>query len=57
MRNNSIITELGQRSPTARAVAYFRSSSQVDHEYAIPSQQDQVRLWAEERDIEIIHEF
>jgi DNA invertase Pin-like site-specific DNA recombinase len=57
MKNNSIVTVLGQRSPSARAVAYFRSSSQVDHEYAISSQQDQVRQWAKERGIEIIHEF
>ncbi len=57
MRNNSVVTVLGQRSPSARAVAYFRSSSQVDHEYAILSQQDQVRCWARERGIEIIHEF
>lgn len=57
MRNNSVVTVLGLRSPSARAVAYFRSSSQVDHEYAISSQQDQVRRWAEERGIEIIHEF
>lgn len=57
MKNNSVVTVLGQRSPSARAVAYFRSSSQVDHEYAILSQQDQVRCWARERGIEIIHEF
>ena len=57
MRNNSVVTVLGQRSPSARALAYFRSSSQVDHEYAISSQQDQVRRWARERGIEIIHEF
>ena len=57
MKNKSIVTVLGQRSPSARAVAYFRSSSQVDHEYAILSQQDQVRRWAEEHAIEIIHEF
>lgn len=57
MRNNSIVKVLGLRSPSARAVAYFRSSSQVDHEYAISSQQDQVRRWAEEHGIKIIHEF
>ena len=57
MKNNSEITVLGQRSPSARAVAYFRSSSQVGHEYAISRQQDQVRRWAEEHGIEIIHEF
>jgi DNA invertase Pin-like site-specific DNA recombinase len=57
MRNNSIVKVLGLRSPSARAVAYFRSSSQVDHEYAITSQQDQVRRWAKERGVEIIHEF
>lgn len=57
MRNNSVVTVQGLRSPSARAVAYFRSSSQVDHEYAISSQQDQVRRWAEEHGIEIIHEF
>jgi DNA invertase Pin-like site-specific DNA recombinase len=57
MKNNSIVTLLGQRSPSTRAVAYFRSSSQVNHENAISSQQDQVRCWAHERGIEIIHEF
>lgn len=57
MKNNSIVTVLGQRSPSARAVAYFRSSSQVGHEYAISSQQDQVCQWAKERGVEIIHEF
>ena len=57
MKNNSAVTVLGQRSPSARAVAYFRSSSQVGQEYAISSQQDQVRRWAEEHGIEIIHEF
>ncbi len=57
MRNNSVVTVLGQHSPSARAVAYFRSSSQVDHKHAISNQQDQVRRWAEERGIEIIHEF
>ena len=57
MTNHFVVTVLGQRSPSARAVAYFRSSSQVDHEYAILSQQDQVRRWAEEHAIEIIHEF
>ena len=57
MKNNSVVTVLGQRSPSARAVAYFRSSSQVGHEYAISSQQDQVRRWAKERGVEIIHEF
>jgi DNA invertase Pin-like site-specific DNA recombinase len=57
MRNKSVVTVLGQRSPSTSAVAYFRSSSQVDHEYAISSQQDQVRRWAEEHGIEIIHEF
>jgi DNA invertase Pin-like site-specific DNA recombinase len=57
MKNNSVVTVLGRRSPSARAVAYFRSSLQVGHEYAISSQQDQVRRWAKERGIEIIHEF
>ncbi len=57
MKDNSVVTVLGQRSPSARAIAYFRSSSQVGHEYAISSQQDQVRQWAKERGIEIIHEF
>ena len=57
MRNNSVVKVLGLRSPSARAVAYFRSSSQVDHEYAISSQQDQVRRWAIERGIEVICEF
>ena len=57
MKNKSIVTVLGQRSPSARAVAYFRSSSQVGHEYALSSQQDQVRQWAKERGVEIIHEF
>jgi DNA invertase Pin-like site-specific DNA recombinase len=48
---------MGQCSPSARAVAYFRSSSQVDHGHAISIQQDQVHQWANKRGIEIIHEF
>ncbi len=57
MKNNSVVTELGQHSSSVRAVAYFRSSSQADHGHAISIQQDQARQWAKERGIEIIHEF
>jgi len=57
MKSNALVAVMGQCSPSALAVAYFRSSSQVGHEYAISSQQDQVRQWAKERGIEIIHEF
>lgn len=57
MKSNAIVAVMGQCSPSARAVAYFRSSSQVDHGHAISIQQDQVHQWANKRGIEIIHEF
>ena len=45
--------------PTAdsRAVAYYRHSAQDRQENSIPIQQEQVRQWAEQRGVEIIHEF
>jgi DNA invertase Pin-like site-specific DNA recombinase len=40
-----------------RAVAYYRHSAQDRQENSIPIQQDQVRAWAKEHGVEIIHEF
>ena len=41
----------------SRAVAYYRHSAQDRQENSIPIQQEQVRQWAEQRGVEIIHEF
>ncbi len=40
-----------------RAIAYYRHSAQDRQENSIPIQQDQVRQWATEHGVEIIHEF
>ncbi len=45
------------RPPMVRAVAYYRHSAQDRQENSIPIQQDQVREWAKEHGVEIIHEF
>ena len=45
------------QTPKLRAVAYYRHSAQDRQENSIPIQQDQVRAWAREHCIEIIHEF
>ena len=42
---------------TERAVAYYRHSAQDRQKNSVEIQSDQVRRWAVERDIEIIHEF
>jgi len=42
---------------TRRAVAYYRHSAQDRQENSVEIQQDQVRQFALEHDIEIIHEF
>ncbi len=53
--------EIGEPDPDApalvRAVAYYRHSAQDRQENSIPIQQDQVRQWAKEHGVEIIHEF
>lgn len=43
--------------PLVRAVAYYRHSAQDRQENSIPIQQDQVRAWAKQHGVEIIHEF
>ena len=43
--------------PLIRAVAYYRHSAQDRQENSIPIQQEQVRAFADENGIEIIHEF
>jgi len=45
------------RPPLVRAMAYYRHSAQDRQENSIPIQQDQVRQWAKEHGVEIIHEF
>ena len=40
-----------------RAVAYYRHSAQDRQENSVPIQQEQVRQWARENGVEIIHEF
>lgn len=40
-----------------RAIAYYRHSAQDRQENSISIQQDQVRPWAENNNVEIIHEF
>ena len=39
-----------------RAVAYYRHSAQDRQENSIPIQREQVREWADDRDIEIVRE-
>jgi len=48
-----------ESEPTTRpcAVAYYRHSAQDRQENSVPLQQEQVRQWAEENGVEIIHEF
>ena len=43
--------------PRVRAVAYYRHSAQDRQENSIPIQQDQVREWADNNGVEIVHEF
>jgi DNA invertase Pin-like site-specific DNA recombinase len=43
--------------PKVRAVAYYRHSAQDRQEDLTRLQQDQVRRWAQEHGVEIIHEF
>ncbi|MFA7257414.1 MAG: recombinase family protein, partial [Kiritimatiellales bacterium] len=45
------------QSGTRRAVAYYRHSAQDRQENSVEIQQDQVRQFARENNIEIIHEF
>ena len=40
-----------------QAVAYYRHSAQDRQENSIPIQQDQVREWAANHDIEVVREF
>jgi DNA invertase Pin-like site-specific DNA recombinase len=44
-------------APRFRAVAYYRHSAQDRQENSIAIQQEQVRQWARENGVEIIHEF
>jgi DNA invertase Pin-like site-specific DNA recombinase len=57
MKCESEVTASTPVSPSARAVAYYRSSLHDGNSDSISFQQDQVRQWAKERGIEIIHEF
>ena len=52
-------TDKGQHDgpPKVRAVAYYRHSAQDRQENSIPIQRDQVREWADQHGVEIIHEF
>jgi DNA invertase Pin-like site-specific DNA recombinase len=43
--------------PKVRAVAYYRHSAQDRQENSIPIQSEKVRKWADENNVEIIHEF
>lgn len=45
------------RSPRVRTIAYYRTSVNDGQQNGIAIQQNQVRLWARECDVEIIHEF
>lgn len=45
------------RSPKVRAIAYYRHSVESIPDRSITYQRDQVRRWAGEHDVEIIHEF
>jgi hypothetical protein len=43
--------------PRFRGVAYYRHSAQDRQENSVAIQQEQVRKWAEENGVDIIHEF
>lgn len=43
--------------PSVKAVAYYRHSAQDRQENSVAIQQEQVRQWARENNVEIIHEF
>jgi len=47
----------GAATPQFRAVAYYRHSAQDRQENSVAIQQDQVRQWARENGVEIVHEF
>lgn len=49
--------EHGESRFVATAVAYYRHSREDGQQNSIPIQQEQVRQWAEEHGVEIIHEF
>jgi len=44
-------------APKFRAVAYYRHSAQDRQENSVSIQQEQVRQWARENGVEVIHEF
>ena len=52
-----MLWEKVKKMPTRRAVAYYRHSAQDRQENSVEIQQDQVRKFAAENDIEIIKEF
>lgn len=45
------------RTPSQRAVAYYRHSAQDRQKNSVENQSDQVHAWAVANDIDIIHEF
>ncbi len=49
--------EHGDSNFVAKAVAYYRHSREDGQQNSIPIQREQVRQWAEEHGVEIIHEF
>ncbi len=57
MKNHPEVSASTTKSSARRAIAYYRSSVQDGQKNSIDIQKDQVRRWAQERGIEIIHEF
>ena len=46
-----------QQRPKPRAVAYYRHSAEIGQENSVEIQQDNIRSFAKQYDLEIIHEF
>jgi DNA invertase Pin-like site-specific DNA recombinase len=57
MKNHPEVSATATQLSARRAIAYYRSSIQDGQKNSIDMQKDQVRQWAKERDIEIMHEF
>jgi len=59
MSDSRKIPKRGKADEAARppAMAYYRHLVDDQQENSIPIQQDQVRQWAEEHRIEVVHEF
>ena len=57
MKNHPEVSTPATKLSARRAIAYFRCSVQDRQENSIAIQKNQVRQWAHDHGIEIIHEF